>query len=99
MPDVNGNAIVVFCRSHKNEFPSIYFTGRHATDPAGQLRPSTLVKLGLANYSVIGSAGRNRWGDYCGCALDPADSRTVWVHAGHAATPLSWATWIGAGRF
>lgn len=99
MPDVHGNMLLAFCRSGSTEFASIHYAGRAATDAPGSLQPSTLVKAGMANYVAIDGNGLNRWGDYCGIGLDPADSRTIRFAAGYAIPENQWATWIGGARF
>ena len=77
MPDTNGNMIMVFSRSGSAEFASIWYTGRQAADPLGQLQPSAQLNTGVANYTGLDQLGRNRWGDYNGIATDPVDGRTV----------------------
>jgi hypothetical protein len=99
MPDANGNMTLVFCRSGTNEFASIYFTGRKATDPVGQLQPSALLKAGTGNMQHVDTSGRNRWGDYSGAAADPADGRNVWFYSMFGDTGNNWGTWVGAARF
>lgn len=98
-PDVHGNMIMVFSRSGASEFPSVYFTGRAATDPPGTLQNSTLLKAGVANYLRLDPANRNRWGDYAGIALDPVDSRSVRFCNGYSLTTNTWASWIGGAMF
>jgi hypothetical protein len=97
MPDVHGNVVITFSRSSRTEFASMYYTGRETADPAGKLRPSVLVKAGAAHFSDGNDP--SRWGDYSGAALDPADSRTIWIYNGYAATGSTWATQVAAARF
>src|SRR5262249_8366753 len=78
-PDSNGNMIMVCCRSGTSEYASVRYTGRKSTDPLGQLQASALLKAGLGNSQRIDGQGRNRWGDYAGIAVDPADPRQVWL--------------------
>jgi hypothetical protein len=99
MPDTNGNMTMGFSRSGGSDFASIFYTGRRSTDPLGQLQPSALLKAGVANYVRLDSFGRNRWGDYNGIAIDPADGRTVWFSSEFADTGNNWATWIGSAQF
>lgn len=99
MADVNGNAVMTFSRCSTTEFASMFFTGRHTTDPPGTLRPSVLLKAGTANYTKLDGSGRNRWGDYTGAGLDPADSRTIWFYNGWASAATQWSTQVGAARF
>jgi len=97
-PDGNGNVVLVFCASARNENASIYFTGRAAADPLGQLRPSLLLKAGTAGYVGLDSSGRNRWGDYSGVAADPVTGSTLWFYSTFTEAANTWGTWIGSAR-
>ncbi len=99
MPDANGNMILVFSRSGTNEYGSIYYSGRKATDPLGQLQGSTRLKAGAGNSQRIDGSGRNRWGDYAGTSADPADVRNVWFYSMFADAGNKWGTWVGAARY
>jgi len=96
MPDNNGNMVMVFSRCGANEFASIYFTGRRAADPLGELQPSTLLRAGAAYYQKLDMNGKNRWGDYAGIASDPANSGLIWFYSMAAAAGNLWATWVGS---
>ena len=98
-PDNNGNFIMVFSRSGANEFGSIGYTGRKATDPLGTLQASALLKSGVAHYQALDSGGRNRWGDYNGVASDPSMSRVIWIYSEFASAANTWATWVGSAFF
>jgi hypothetical protein len=97
--DNNGNFILVFSRSGTNEFGSIGYTGRRASDPLGQLQASALLKAGVATYQGLDSHGRNRWGDYNGVAADPANPRVVWIYSEFASALNTWGTWVGSTFF
>lgn len=96
MPDNNGNMVMVFSRCGPTEFASIYFTGRKATDPLGQLQPSSLLLAGAAYYQKLDTNGRNRWGDYAGIASDPANSGLIWFYGMSAVAGNLWSTWVGS---
>lgn len=98
-PDANGNLTMVFSRSGTGEFGSIAYTGRRATDPAGTLQGSAVLKSGVAKYVGLDSGGRNRWGDYNGVASDPANSRVVWFYSEYASAVNTWGTWVGSAFF
>jgi hypothetical protein len=103
-PDSNGNMTMVFSRSGANEFISIYYTGRKASDPPGILQGSALLKAGIANFVKLDSSGKNRWGDYAGISSDPADSLRVWFYsmyaeAKNAQGESAWGTQIGSTKF
>jgi hypothetical protein len=102
MPDTNGNLTVVFCRCGPSEYASVYYAGRQAADPVGQLQSSTLLKAGLGYYERIAPNDpyrRNRWGDYAGIDVDPADQRAIWLYSMYAEAGNHWGTWVGATRF
>jgi hypothetical protein len=98
-PDSNGNFIMVFSRSGANQFGSIGYTGRKATDPPGTLQSSALLKAGVAHYQALDNGGRNRWGDYNGVASDPSSPRLVWFYSEFASAVNTWATWVGSAFF
>lgn len=91
--DASGNMVMVYNQSCLDEYVGIRYTGRRPLDAA--LQPSDELKAGEGNYVVVGG-GRNRWGDYSGVAVDPADDTRVWMFAEYAASPVNnWSTWIG----
>ncbi|HSG80753.1 MAG TPA: FlgD immunoglobulin-like domain containing protein, partial [Gemmatimonadota bacterium] len=92
--DANNNMVMVYNQSCTDEYIGIRYTGRTPADVA--LQPSATLKAGEANYVRTGGDGRNRWGDYNGVAVDPADGNRVWLFAEYAASPSSrWGTWFG----
>lgn len=105
MPDANGNLFITFTRTGLTEYANARFTGRLAADAPG-LQASTLLKAGEANYVKTFGATRNRWGDYLGIALDPADNSRVWMFSQYAASEVGgganadrWGTWFGEATF
>lgn len=98
-PDANGNVSLVFSRSGSNEFGSLAYTGRRATDPLGTLQASAVLKAGVAGYFGPDSGGRNRWGDYNGIASDPANGRVVWMYGEYASALNTWGTRVGSAFF
>ncbi len=55
-------------------FPSIGFTGRLETDPAGTMGPENNAVLGVQSQG-----GTGRWGDYANLSVDPDDDCTFWL--------------------
>ena len=98
-PDGNGNVTMVLCRSGPTEFATIAHTGRLATDPAGTMQASAVLKAGVATYVSLDGSGRNRWGDYNGVASDPSNSRVVWFYSEYASALNTWGTWVGSAFF
>lgn len=95
--DKDGNIGITFSRSGDAEYVGAYFAWRLNTDPPG-LRPSETMRAGAGNYVVIGD-GRNRWGDYMGAALDPADKNNMWFLTEYAAATNQFGVWAHGVRF
>jgi hypothetical protein len=95
--DSADNIVLVFVRSSASEFGSIRYTGRLTTDAT--MQDSASLKDGV--QCLTG----NRYGDYQGAAVDPADGTKVWIYGEWAArtagTPVDfdWGTWIGQVSF
>jgi len=92
--DANGNMKMVYNQSCLDTYIDIRYTGRRPSD--SELRPSSLLKAGEANYVKDFGSGRNRWGDYSGVAIDPSNPTRTWMYAEYAASPANtWSTWFG----
>ncbi len=74
-----GDAQFSFSASSATLYGGAYTTGRMANDPAGSTRPPETVAAGLDFYLRTFGGFRNRWGDYSGISVDPADSTQFWV--------------------
>jgi hypothetical protein len=91
-----GDVAVGFASGAASRFQGAYYTGRLAGDPAGTMQPAGTLAAGLDWYVrtfTAGSTGRNRWGDYTGTVVDPADDCTFWHFNEYAITQ----TPMGAG--
>ncbi len=96
--DAANNLTMVFSRSCTNEFASVRYTGKMPSDAA--LQASAELKAGEARYVIEDGNDVNRWGDYSGIAVDPANPTHVWMYGEYAASPQhTWGTWIGASKF
>lgn len=73
MVDSCGNMAVGFAASGSNIYPGAYYAARFASDTAGT------VHAGVDYYYRVFGGTRNRWGDYTGISLDPANESTFWV--------------------
>ncbi len=98
-----GDAIMGFSGSRSNQYAAAYYTGRSASDPPGEMAPPVLYKEGEATYNLIDGYGRNRWGDYSLCSLDPVN-HTLWTiqeyaHAHNESGENRWGTWIAELAF
>lgn len=98
--DPCGNMAVVFSASGSSTYAGAYYTLRYASDPAGTVQPTSLLVAGQASYALIDGSGRNRWGDYGGASLDPANQATFWGFHQYARTPVTfsseWSTRYGS---
>jgi hypothetical protein len=82
----NGDAKFGFAASAASIYCGAYYAGREVTDPPGTVQGSGVVQAGLDFYLRTFGAGRNRWGDYSGAAVDPADDITFWIFNEYAET-------------
>ncbi len=74
--DSAGNIAVGYTRTGANApyYPSIYYSGRRASDPLG-----TMPYYDNMIWDATTSKTNNeRWGDYSGIGVDPADGCTFW---------------------
>ena len=93
--DSSDDLITSFTQSSSAEFASAFVDGRLAGDPINTLGTPVLFHSGSAAYNG------ERWGDYSGAGVDPADQTAVWVASEYATTPstgLNWGTWIAEAR-
>jgi hypothetical protein len=85
---------MVYNQSCLDSYIDIRYTGRRPSD--SELRPSATLKAGEANYVKDFDSGRNRWGDYSGVAIDPANPTRTWMYSEYASSPANtWGTWFG----
>jgi hypothetical protein len=94
-----GHVVMAFTGSSASQYASCYFTGRLASDPAGEMAAPVQYKAGVAAQNNIDGYGRNRWGDYSYTTLDPVDRTTVWTIQEYGHQTNIWGTWIANFRF
>ncbi|NUM46156.1 MAG: DUF4397 domain-containing protein [Anaerolineales bacterium] len=95
--DGSGNIAFAYSASDATStFPSVWYTGRLAGDPLGQMT--------LGEGSIIDGTGSQtsgqRWGDYSSLTVDPVDDCTFW--AVNEWLPVSGGNWtlrVGAFKF
>ena len=97
MVDKDQNMAITYSQSDTGSYIGAYYTSRLVTDPVG-LQPSKPLQTGKGNYVVTYSGTRNRWGDYMGIALDPADNYNIWMFTEYASGTNRWGTWVGELR-
>ncbi len=96
--DKTGNIGLGYNVSGITQDPSIYYTGRLATDPLGQ--------FGLGEGVIVEGTGAqtyvaSRWGDYSTMDVDPVDGCTFWYMSEYIATTGidTWRTRIASFTF
>ena len=94
-----------FSASASTIFGTSAYTTRAAADPAGTTTGSTVLRAGLDFYirtfdspPCDPSPARNRWGDYSGAAIDPANDQCFWIYNEHAIARGSGSTGGCNGR-
>jgi hypothetical protein len=95
--DKVGDIAVGYSVSSGSLVPSIRFTGRVPTDPAGTLE--TEVNEFSGSGSQTGSL--HRWGDYSSLSVDPADDCTFWYTQEYLKSngSFNWSTRIASFKF
>ena len=95
--DKDGNVGITCSRSGDSEYIGSYFTTRRAIDPPG-LSSARVMEPGLGNYIKTFGGTRNRWGDYLGVFLDPADEYSFWMVSEFASATNTYDCVIGQVR-
>ncbi len=87
----SGNVAIGYSHSSTTapEFASARYVGNFPTDLT-----QGVLRAGDGAYCLV-AGGRNRWGDYSGCIIDPALPRRVWVYNEYATASNSWSTRTG----
>jgi hypothetical protein len=96
--DFTGNIALGYSASNgTNTFPSLWYTGRLASDPLGTL-PQGEESIINGTGSQTGS---QRWGDYTSLNIDPVDDCTFWYVNEYLPTTSSvgWRLRIGSFKF
>lgn len=95
--DQVGNIGVGYTESSSTTNPSIYYTGRLATDALNTMQPETLLMQGTGSQL----ATLSRWGDYSSMFVDPSDDCTFWYTSEYltANGTWNWHTRVGTFKF
>ena len=91
--DKEHNAAITFSRSADDEYIGAYYSTKYASDL--NISPSQPFAEGKGNYVLTYGSGINRWGDYFGIYLDPANEFDVWMISEYAAATNIWSTYVG----
>ncbi len=97
--DASHDMALGYSVSSTSVYPSVYFTGRLAGDPPGQ--------MGMGPEGVFVSGGGSqgssygRWGDYSMMSVDPQDGCTFWYTQEYypSDSNATWYTRIGSFKF
>jgi hypothetical protein len=84
-----GSAAFGFSASAPSIYAGAFVAARGPYDLAGTVRSPETVQDGLAPYKRFFGGPRNRWGDYSGISVDPANDDSFWVFNEYAETPGS----------
>ncbi|MBA3913678.1 MAG: hypothetical protein H0X25_07445 [Acidobacteriales bacterium] len=93
--DKAGDIALGYGMSSSTTYPSIGYSGRVATDPAGTLGGEKVLQAG-------GSATTNTlWGDYTSMSVDPTDDCSFWYTSQYykAGQQLNWSTRVASFKF
>jgi hypothetical protein len=95
--DKVGDIAVGYSVSSGGIHPSIRYTGRVPTDPAGTLQAEGDITDGSGSQLQ----NLNRWGDYSALAIDPVDGCTMWYTTEYLKTngTFNWSTRIANFKF
>jgi hypothetical protein len=99
--DKEGNIALGMSASSTAKDPSVWYTGRLASDPLGKMETPAIAAKGTA----IETGDSQRWGDYSSMSIDPTDDCTFWYsqmyynrkHGGIAS--VDWDTRIQSFKF
>ncbi|HLZ20822.1 MAG TPA: hypothetical protein VKQ30_01690, partial [Ktedonobacterales bacterium] len=96
--DKSGDMAMGFSISSSSTHPGISYTGRLASDPAGQMAQGE-TSLIVGGGSQTGTL--TRWGDYSSMSVDPSDNCTFWYTSEYipADGSFNWKTRIGSFKF
>ncbi len=89
--DVFGNIGLGYSRGNASNFTSLYYTGRFANDPIGEMTiDEELI------FEGTGSQANRRYGDYSQLTLDPINNKTFWFTSQYFIPSGNWRTRIAS---
>jgi hypothetical protein len=91
--DQVGDIALGYSASSSTLFPSIRYTARVPSDPAGTMEAENVLQTGGGSQT-----GASRWGDYSALRIDPSDDCTFWYTNEYypVSSSVGWATAIGS---
>ncbi|MCX6286158.1 MAG: T9SS type A sorting domain-containing protein [Bacteroidetes bacterium] len=96
--DSLNNIALGYSISSSTMYPSVYYTGRQASDPLNEMSitETSIIDGGGSQTTLVG--GRPRWGDYSSMSADPVTPGKFWYTQEYYKTSNSswnWASRIG----
>ena len=97
------DVLLGFSEFQSTDYADAAYAYRAGTDPPGTMREPVTLKDGEGPYNKT-RGGLNRWGDYSGSYVDPADDLSLWSLQEYARIPTGpakrdgsghWGTWWG----
>jgi hypothetical protein len=94
--DQAGNIGLGYTLGSSTIFPSVFFTGRVPSDPAGSMETEQQIVAGTGSQT-----SPTRWGDYSAMTVDPADDCTFWYtqEYSNSTDSFAWSTRIANFKF
>jgi hypothetical protein len=91
--DSAGDIALGYSASSSTVSPSLRYTARVPTDPAGTMEAENVLQAGGGSQ-----LGASRWGDYSALRIDPSDDCTFWYTNEYypVSSGTSWATAVGS---
>jgi hypothetical protein len=99
--DYQGNIAVGYSYGSEEKKPTITYSGKLATEPAGTFRTERNLIEGTGVQTAFGF----RWGDYTSMSIDPTDDCTFWytnqyyTQESQEESPFGWLTRVGKFKF
>jgi hypothetical protein len=95
--DQSGDIALGYSVSSGTVRPSVFFTGRVPSDPAGTMETEAAIVNGTGSQT----GGLARWGDYSAMTVDPVDDCTFWYTQEYMKTTgsFNWNTRIASFKF
>lgn len=94
----SNDVLIGYSRFSSTQYAGAGYAFRAGGDAANSLRDDTALKAGAGTYFKVSSTdpfARNRWGDYSGTYVDPADDKAMWTLQEYASSTDTWGTWWG----
>ena len=90
-----GDIALGYSVSGSSVYPSIRYTGRHSSDPLGQM---TIAEATIFS-GTASQTGVSRWGDYSCMSVDPSNDSDFWFTTEYTSGSWSWRTRIASFGF